>query len=36
MVADTRFQMIQPARAVLQAVLFPLQWLAQRPGSDRW
>jgi len=32
MVADTRFQMLQPARAVLQAVLFPMQWLAQRPG----
>lgn len=32
MVADTRFQMLQPARVVLQAVLFPLQWLAQRPG----
>jgi len=32
MVADTRFQMLQPARAVLQAVLFPVQWLAQRPG----
>ena len=32
MVADVRFQMLQPARAVLQAVLFPMQWLAQRPG----
>ena len=32
MVADTRFQILQPARAVLQAVLFPMQWLAQRPG----
>jgi len=32
MVADTRFQTLQPARAVLQAVLFPLQWLAQRPA----
>jgi rod shape-determining protein MreC len=32
MVADTRFQILQPARVVLQAVLFPLQWLAQRPG----
>ncbi len=32
MVADTRFQMLQPARAVLQPVLFPKQWLAQRPG----
>jgi len=32
MVADIRFQMLQPARAVLQAVLFPMQWLAQRPG----
>ena len=32
MVADTRFQMLQPARVVLQAVLFPMQWLAQRPG----
>jgi rod shape-determining protein MreC len=32
MVADTRFEMLQPARVVLQAVLFPLQWLAQRPG----
>jgi len=30
--ADVRFQMLQPARAVLQAVLFPMQWLAQRPG----
>jgi rod shape-determining protein MreC len=32
MVADTRFQMLQPARVVLQAVLFPMQWLAQRPA----
>ena len=32
MVADARFQMLQPARAVLQALLFPMQWLAQRPG----
>ena len=32
MVADTRFQMLQPARTVLEAVLFPMQWLAQRPG----
>ena len=32
MVADVRFQTLQPARAVLQAVLFPMQWLAQRPG----
>lgn len=32
MVADTRFQILQPARAVLQAVLFPMQWLAQRPS----
>ena len=32
MVADTRFQMLQPARMVLEAVLFPMQWLAQRPG----
>lgn len=32
MVADTRFHMLQPARTVLQAVLFPMQWLAQQPG----
>ncbi len=32
MVADTRFHMLQPARVVLQAVLFPMQWLAQQPG----
>jgi rod shape-determining protein MreC len=31
MVADTRFQVAQPLRAAVAAVLYPLQWLAMRP-----
>jgi rod shape-determining protein MreC len=31
MVADTRFRVAQPLRAVVATVLYPLQWLAMRP-----
>jgi rod shape-determining protein MreC len=31
MVADTRFHLIQPVRAVLATVLYPVQWLALQP-----
>lgn len=31
MVADLRFKVTQPLRAVVSAVLFPLQWLALQP-----
>lgn len=31
MVADTRFQLMQPVRAVLATVLYPVQWLALQP-----
>jgi rod shape-determining protein MreC len=31
MVADARFKITQPARAVVATVLYPLQWLAMRP-----
>lgn len=31
MVADRRFQVTQPLRAVVAAVLYPLQWVALRP-----
>lgn len=31
MVADTRFKIAQPLRAVFGTVLFPVQWLAMRP-----
>ncbi len=31
MVADVRFQMTQPLRAVIGTLLYPLQWLVQRP-----
>jgi len=31
MVADTRFRIAQPLRAVLATVLYPVQWLAMRP-----
>ena len=31
MVADTRFRITQPLRAVVATVLYPLQWLAMRP-----
>ena len=31
MVADARFQIAQPLRAVVATVLYPVQWLAMRP-----
>ncbi|MEY4652824.1 MAG: putative cell shape-determining protein [Pseudomonadota bacterium] len=31
MVADTRFRIVQPVRAVLGTLLFPVQWLAMQP-----
>jgi rod shape-determining protein MreC len=31
MVADTRFKITQPVRAVVATVLYPAQWLAMRP-----
>lgn len=31
MVADTRFQLMQPVRAVLATALYPVQWLALQP-----
>ena len=31
MVADTRFKIVQPIRAVLGTLLFPVQWLAMQP-----
>ena len=31
MVADARFQMIQPVRVALGVVLYPVQWLAMQP-----
>jgi rod shape-determining protein MreC len=31
MVADVRFQMMQPLRTVLATVIYPFQWLAMRP-----
>lgn len=31
MVADSRFQMTQPLRAVLATALYPVQWLAMQP-----
>jgi rod shape-determining protein MreC len=31
MVADTRFRIAQPLRAVVATVLYPMQWLAMRP-----
>lgn len=31
MVADTRFRVAQPLRAVVATVLYPVQWLAMRP-----
>ena len=31
MVADTRFHLIQPVRAALATVLYPVQWLALQP-----
>lgn len=31
MVADARFKMMQPLRAALATVLYPVQWLAMRP-----
>lgn len=31
MVADVRFKIIQPLRATLATVLYPVQWLAMRP-----
>ena len=31
MVADVRFQMMQPVRTVLATVIYPFQWLAMRP-----
>lgn len=31
MVADTRFRVMQPVRATVATVLYPVQWLAQRP-----
>ena len=31
MVADTRFHIAQPLRAVVATVLYPVQWLAMRP-----
>ena len=31
MVADARFQMMQPVRSVIASVLYPVQWLAMQP-----
>ncbi|MDB5891454.1 MAG: rod shape-determining protein MreC, partial [Polaromonas sp.] len=31
MVADTRFRITQPLRAVLATVLYPVQWVAMQP-----
>ena len=31
MVADARYQMMQPLRAALSVLLYPVQWLAMRP-----
>ena len=31
MVADARFQIVQPLRAVIATVLYPAQWLALQP-----
>ena len=31
MVADARFRIVQPLRAVVATVLYPVQWLAMRP-----
>ena len=31
MVADTRFRIVQPVRAALATVLYPMQWLALQP-----
>ena len=31
MVADTRFRIAQPLRAVVATVLYPVQWVAMRP-----
>ena len=31
MVADVRFQMMQPLRTDLATVIYPFQWLAMRP-----
>src|SRR6187551_2282038 len=31
MVADTRFRITQPVRAVLATALYPVQWLALQP-----
>lgn len=31
MVADSRFQLAQPLRAMVSAALYPVQWLAMRP-----
>jgi rod shape-determining protein MreC len=37
MVADTRFRVSQPLRAVVATVLYPLQWMALRPVlAVRW
>jgi len=37
MVADTRFRISQPLRAVVATVLYPLQWVALRPVlAMRW
>ena len=37
MVADTRFQVSQPLRSAVAAVLYPLQWAALRPVlAVRW
>jgi rod shape-determining protein MreC len=37
MVADTRFRIGQPLRAVVGTVLYPVQWLAMRPVfAARW
>ena len=37
MVADTRFQVAQPLRALVATALFPLQWVAMRPVlAARW
>jgi rod shape-determining protein MreC len=33
MVADTRFKIAQPIRAVLGTILYPVQWLAMRPSA---
>jgi rod shape-determining protein MreC len=31
MVADARFHIVQPLRAAIGAVLYPVQWLALKP-----